>query len=145
MLFNFTEINFLSNISPVQTGFIFHFSIINCFYLCRMENDIEIGWNAILIRLEKQFGMPVQLEGVLFLIGVQELGQGFREFKKSEKVDLMHIAICRLLSNWGYYELEGLDKDGWPHYKIISKLPPLHGDQQNDLLKEAIVEYFKEI
>ena len=81
---------------------------------------------------------------ILFLIGIQELGQGYRSFSKEEKTDLLHIAICRLLSNYGYYQLEGRDKDGWPHYLTNEKLPPLKPGEQTILMKEAAIMYFEE-
>ncbi len=82
------------------------------------------------------------MNGVLFLIGVQELGQGQRNFSKEEKQDLMHIAICKVLSLEGYYELEGTDKDGWPHWKLIKKLPRFDLLEQEQLLKISVLDYF---
>jgi hypothetical protein len=32
----------------------------------------------------------------------------------------MHIAVCTLLMPSGYYELEGKDSDGWPHFRQLS-------------------------
>ena len=55
----------------------------------------------------------------------------------------MHIAVCRLMSQFGYYELEGLDQDGWPHWKLVKKLPPLTLKEQDLLLKQAVIEYLK--
>ena len=110
-----------------------------------VELELQKEWQAVLSKLEERFGGGLDLDAVLFLIGVQELGQGHREFKKNEKTDLMHIAICRLLSQYGYYELIGEDEDGWPHYKELGKLPRLNPTQQSLLMKEAIVEYFKAI
>ncbi len=110
-----------------------------------IELDLQKEWQIVLGKLEERFGEGLDLDAVLFLIGVQELGQGYRSFKKSEKTDLMHIAICRLLSQYGYYELLGEDDDGWPHYKELGKLPRLNPTQQSLLMKEAIVEYFKDI
>lgn len=109
-----------------------------------LELDLQREWQLVLAKLEDRFGEGLDLDAVLFLIGVQELGQGYRSFKKNEKTDLMHIAICRLLSQYGYYELLGEDEDGWPHYKELGKLPRLNPTQQSLLMKEAIVEYFKE-
>ena len=83
--------------------------------------------------------------GILFLIGVQELGKGPRKFSKRQKEELMHIANCRLFSELGFYELEGVDQDGWPHWKTNEKLPPLKPAQQQELVKQAIVDYFKQI
>ena len=56
----------------------------------------------------------------------------------------MHIAICKVLSLSGYYELEGHDKDGWPHWKLVKKLPRFDLLEQEKLLKIQILEYFKE-
>ena len=49
---------------------------------------------------------PKDLNSTLFLISVQELGIGPKNFTKEEKQDLMHIAICKVLSYSGYYELK---------------------------------------
>jgi len=93
--------------------------------------------------LAPRFGEDMDEQAILFLIGVQELGKGNIKLKKQEKLDVMHIAICTLLTPYGYYEYEGLDKDGWPHWKVSEKLPPLRPQQQQLLIKQAIVEYFK--
>jgi hypothetical protein len=94
--------------------------------------------------IEQSLGKkPKDLNGVLFLIGVQELGQGYRLFSKEEKQDLMHIAICKVLSLSGYYELDGIDQEGWPHWKMIKKLPHFDLLEQEKLLKMAVIEYFE--
>lgn len=110
-----------------------------------LDLDLQREWKNLLTALEAKFGEGLDLDAMLFLIGVQELGQGYRTFKKHEKTDLMHIAICRLLGQYGYYELIGEDEDGWPHYKELGKLPRLNPAQQSLLMKEAIIDYFKEI
>ncbi len=84
------------------------------------------------------------LNAVLYLIGIQELGQARTKFTKEEKQDLMHIAICRLLSTEGYYEFEGLDQDGWPHYKPLKPVPVEGVKAQEEFLKRRVVQYFKE-
>lgn len=110
------------------------------------KRDLELdrNWQTLLSFIEQTLGKkPKDLNGVLFLIGVQELGQGHRFFSKEEKQDLMHIAICKVLSFSGYYELEGLDQDGWPHWKMIKKLPRFDLLEQEKLLKMAVIEYFE--
>jgi hypothetical protein len=94
--------------------------------------------------LSNQFsqGERLDLDAIIYLVGVQELGQLHRKFKKDEKLNLMHIAICRLLEPFGYYEFDYFDKQGWPHYKILEQLPPLKAGEQSVLMKEAIVQYF---
>lgn len=108
-----------------------------------LELELQRYWHELVTKLEQQFGPGLDLDAIIFLIGVQELGQGHRNFKKNEKLDLMHIAICRLLSQYGYYEFEGVDEEGWPHYKTLAKLPNLNPSQQSMLMKEAIIEYFR--
>lgn len=89
-------------------------------------------------------GEDMDMDGIIFLIGVQELGQGFRKFRKDDKVNVMHIAICRLLEPYGYYEFEAYDEDGWPHYRKIENLPHLKAGHQTRLMKEAIIHYFED-
>lgn len=107
--------------------------------------ELKEKWENVKKKLSDQFDEEPDLQAILFLIGVQELGSGYRKFTKDQKMDLMHIAICKLLSYYGYYELEGLDKDGWPHWKAKEKIPQLTLQQQDILLKQAAIEYFTEI
>ena len=104
--------------------------------------DFEKKFEKVLKTLTNQFGNDLDIQGVLFLIGVQELGRGPIKFSKEAKIDVMHIAICTLLSPYGYYTYQGNDKEGWPQWKINKKLPPLELEQQLNLMKRAIVEYF---
>jgi len=106
--------------------------------------DFDRQWQRLLRELDTALGMkPKDLNGVLFIIGVQELGKGFKHFSKEEKQDLMHIGICRVLSMSGYYELEGTDKDGWPHWKLVKRLPHFDLLEQEKLLKLHVLEYFE--
>jgi hypothetical protein len=110
----------------------------------KRDLDLERHWQSLLGLLEKSLGKkPKDLNGILFTIGVQELGKGAKFFSKEEKQDLMHIAICKVLSLSGYYELEGTDKDGWPHWKLVKKLPHFDLLEQEKLLKLHVIEYFE--
>ncbi|WP_088324509.1 hypothetical protein [Polaribacter tangerinus] len=108
------------------------------------EIALKEKWDVLVQKLTNQFadGDELTIDGIIYLIGVQELGQGHRSFKKDEKVNLMHIAICKLLEPYGYYEFDYFDDDGWPHYKIITELPSLKPGEQTVLMKEAIINYF---
>jgi hypothetical protein len=109
----------------------------------KKDLSLEREWVALLYKIKEATGKrPADINGVLFLIGVQELGKGVKSFSKEEKQDLMHIAICKILSLAGYYELEGLDNDGWPHWKLVRKLPRFDKAEQERLLKTQIIEYF---
>lgn len=111
------------------------------------KTSLKEKWMFLLNELSNKFsdGDTLQIDGVIYLIGVQELGQGHRNFKKDEKINLMHIAICKLLEPYGYYEFDFFDDDGWPHYKNITELPNLKAGEQSILIKEAIINYFENI
>lgn len=108
------------------------------------DEQLKERWECVVEKLSTQFadGDTLDLDAIIYLIGVQELGQLHRKFKKDEKVNLMHIAICRLLEPYGYYEFDFIDEQGWPHYKTKEKLPNLKAGEQSVLMKEAIVNYF---
>lgn len=110
------------------------------------DEQLKLRWEQIVEKLSNQFadGDTLDLDAIIYLVGLQELGQIHRKFKKDEKINLMHIAICRLLEPFGYYEFEYFDKEGWPHYKVLEQLPPLKAGEQSVLMKEAIVGYFLE-
>jgi hypothetical protein len=110
----------------------------------KRDLELERSWQRLLELIDNSLGKrPKDLNGVLFLIGVQELGVGSKVFSKEEKQDLLHIAICKVLSLAGYYELEGQDNQGWPHWKLIKKLPHFDLLEQEKLLKMLVIEYFE--
>ena len=110
------------------------------------DEQLKNRWENVVRILSNQFaeGDVLDLDAIIYLIGVQELGKVHQTFKKDEKLNLMHIAICRLLEPYGFYEFDFVDKDGWPHYKVKEELPPLKAGEQSVLMKEAIVNYFLE-
>ena len=107
--------------------------------------DYEARWYRLLTRLRARLGRRPDINALLFLIGIQELGQGVGEFTKEQKQDLMHIATCKLLSQSGYYELERVDEDGWPHYRNLKPLDFANLRDQERLLKWHLVEYFGDV
>ncbi|HKX86842.1 MAG TPA: hypothetical protein VJL37_09220 [Flavobacterium sp.] len=113
-----------------------------------MSRDIQLKerWEQLVEKLSNQFsqGEDLDLDAIIYLIGVQELGKFSTTYKKDEKINLMHIGICRLLEPYGFYEFEYFDNEGWPHYKVKEELPPLKAGEQSVLMKEAIVNYFLE-
>ncbi len=116
--------------------------------LIKMSRDIQLKerWENLVSLLSDQFsqGEDLDLDAIIYLIGVQELGKIHQTYKKDEKLNLMHIAICRLLEPYGYYEFDYVDAEGWPHYIVKEELPPLKAGEQSVLMKEAIVNYFLE-
>ena len=62
---------------------------------------------------------------------------------KEEKQDLMHIAVCSLFRQSGYYELEGVDEEGWPHFRQLKALPVMGLIEQENFLKDHILLFFE--
>jgi hypothetical protein len=110
------------------------------------DQQLKDRWEKLVNLLSNQFsqGEDLDLDAIIYLIGVQELGKVHQKYKKDEKLNLMHIAICRLLEPYGFYEFDYFDDEGWPHYTVKEQLPPLKAGEQSVLMKEAIVNYFIE-
>ena len=108
--------------------------------------EINKKWKELQQRISQDFDSDTpDVKVMLFLIGVQELGKGPQKFTKRQKEELMHIATCRLMSMMGFYELEGLDQDGWPHWKLVKTIPSYTLLEQEMMMKSLIVTYFEEL
>ena len=105
--------------------------------------EIEDEWKALTIDLEKIFGEAPDLQSVLFLIGLQELGKGYGKYSKDQKMEVFHIAICSLLEPYGFYVFMGLDEEGFPHWEKGESLPNLTPGQQTLMLKQLAIDYLK--
>lgn len=110
------------------------------------DEQLKERWNDVVKKLSTQFadGETLDLDSIIYLIGLQESGKPAARFKKDQKLDLMHIAICKLLEPFGYYAFDYVDEEGWPHYTVLEQLPNLKAGEQSILMKEAIVQYFLE-
>ncbi len=106
-------------------------------------DDIQARWWQLEKKIRDRFGKTPDVEAILFLIGIQELGNFRKKFSKEQKQDLMHVAICSLLSQSGYYKVDGHDKDGWPHFIQLKTLPAFSMIEQERFLKDHILLYFE--
>jgi hypothetical protein len=107
------------------------------------SDDLQQRWWNLEAKLVERFGKKPDLEAILFLIGMQEAGIIREKLTKEQKQDLMHVAICSLLAPSGYYELEGMDQDGWPHFRQLKPIPELDTIAQENFLKDHILLYFQ--
>lgn len=111
------------------------------------EDDIlalRKNWKQLTENLKNVFEEEPDLQTVIFLIGVQELGLPKRSFSKEEKTNLMHVATCKLLSYEGYYSFTNTDEDGWPHYEKLKPIPAMTLKEQDIMLKKAALKYFED-
>lgn len=97
-----------------------------------VSDDLQTRWWKLEAKLLERFGKKPDMEAVLFLIGMQETGFIQTKITKEQKQDLMHVAICTLLSQSGYYILEGKDEEGWPHFRQLKEIPPLQLIEQEN-------------
>lgn len=108
-------------------------------------SEVNIKWSKLQKTLSEQFDTDIpDIKVMLFLIGVQELGKGPQEFSKRQKEELMHIATCRLFSSMGFYELRGLDEEGWPHWELVKPIPNYTLLEQELIIKSLIIDYFED-
>jgi len=115
-------------------------------YFCAAMNisdDLQSRWWRLEAKLLERFGKKPDMEAVLFLIGMQETGFVKSKITKEQKQDLMHVAICTLLSQSGFYLLEGKDDEGWPHFKQLKEMPALNVIEQENFLKDHVLLYFE--
>jgi len=108
----------------------------------QLQDDLQARWWNLEVRLVERFGKRPDMETILFLIGVQEFGDIRKKFTKEEKQDLMHIAVCTLFAQSGYYRLEGVDEQGWPHFVQLKALPVMGLVEQENFLKDHVLLYF---
>jgi len=109
-----------------------------------MNDDLQQRWWNLEAKLSERFGKKPDMEAILFLIGIQEFGDIRDKFTKEQKQDLMHVAVCHLLSASGYYEMERVDEDGWPHYRQLRSMPDMSGPEQENFLKDHVLLYFEQ-
>ena len=112
--------------------------------MLQAQDDLQGRWWKLEEKLMQRFGKKPDLEGILFLIGIQELGQVRDKFTKEQKQDLMHVAVCTVLASSGYYMLDHTDDDGWPHFRQLREVPALPLPEQEAFLKDHVLLYFQE-
>lgn len=106
-------------------------------------DDLQARWWRLEEKFLEKFGKKPDVEAILFLIGIQEVRNTKKKFTKEQKQDLMHVAVCTLLGQSGYYELQSYDKDGWPHFEQLKELPHYNMMEQENFLKDHILLYFE--
>jgi hypothetical protein len=108
-----------------------------------VQDDLQIRWWKLEEKFKEKFGKKPDVEAVLFLLGIQEVRNLKMKFTKEQKQDLMHVAVCTVLAQSGYYEVEKFDDDGWPHFKQLKALPEHNIIEQENFLKDHILLYFE--
>lgn len=118
-------------------------ALLTTFAPMNFSDDLQSRWWKLEEKLMERFEKKPDVETILFLIGIQELGDVRKKFTKEQKQDLMHIAVCTLLTPSGFFEMEKVDEDGWPHFKQLKAMPQLNPFEQENFLKDHILLYFQ--
>ena len=108
-----------------------------------MNFELEKQWRALQKKLGEKIGENPEINSILFVIGLQELNIEFNKLTKDQKVEVMHIGLCVVFAPQGYYKPIGRDQDGWIHFDTVKKFPKLNADEQEEIIKEAIIEYYE--
>ena len=106
-----------------------------------VDNETK-QYNEVCNYIKQQFGIEPTIESILYLIGIQELGCGFKEFTRDEKMDLINLGTIKMLSLFGFYHENKNVHEDWPLFEIDEnkKLPT--GTDQEKYIKKGITEYF---
>ncbi|KAI9437884.1 hypothetical protein F5148DRAFT_1294077 [Russula earlei] len=107
-----------------------------------IADDLQQRWWNLEAKLAERFDKKPDMEAILFLIGMQETGFMPGKISKEQKQDLMHVAVCTILSPSGYYAIEGKDDEGWPHFAQLKELPAMPFHEQENFMKDHILLYF---
>ena len=111
-------------------------------FICEMNFELESKWRKTIQKISKNFDDQLDIQAILFLIGLQELNIDIKKLTKDQKIEVIHVGLCTILSPYGYYNKVGVDNEGWPHFENVKKLPNVEQNQQEQIIKEAIIDYF---
>ena len=103
------------------------------------------SWDDLCKELNSRFGIEVDLNGVLFLVGIRERGLTIEHFSKEEKTNLINLGSCTLFLEMGLLSRQGTDKEGWPifHQNALAKVIPEELKQKT--LQDCAIRYFQKI
>jgi len=106
--------------------------------------ELDFHWLRLRHFIRDTFRTPElpEMEAILFLIGIQELGIIQKKFRKEQKMQLMHDAACLLLSKDGYFQLNGRNEKGWPEW-VEGKKMDMDENDRTRRLQQRIIEYFE--
>jgi len=108
-----------------------------------MEIEFQKKWDKLMHKIDQRFGQGLDVQAILFIVGLQELGLKVEKLSKDQKVDVIHVAVCVILEPYGYYSYVGRDQDGWPHWELVKKLPKLSNQEQEQLIKQGLIDYLE--
>ncbi len=107
-------------------------------------DDTLLGaqWVRLQAWLAPRFGTEaVGMEAILFLVGVQMSGEGYRKLEKEAKQDTIMNGTYAVFERIGLYARDPDTPEGW---RRTADVPELSIEQQEKLLRVAVVRFFAE-
>ncbi len=110
----------------------------------RKDDALCARWAMLQRWTFNRFGREPDLEGILFLIGIQELGHGYlSDLDKARKEQLVLEGTYSALETLGYYERVGMENNGHWIWELRSPLPAdLSPEAEERMLQRAVLRYF---
>ncbi len=108
--------------------------------------ELDFYWAVLRQKISRRFRRRKEpaLVDILFLIGIQETGFLRQDISRKDKEDLIQVGAMAALEALGYYKRLGTTHDGWPLYQKVRRMPKVDILEQSQLIKRAIVEYFRD-
>jgi hypothetical protein len=116
-------------------------------YFCKKMREMNApdNWKDLCKHLTMMFGIEVDMNGVLFLIGIREMGLLFREFSKEEKLNLINLGSCTLYKEMGLVEISGEDNERWPVFRQKTLAPVIAEELKLKTLQDCAIRYFGKV
>jgi hypothetical protein len=102
-------------------------------------------WKDLCDQLSEMFGIDVDLNGILFLVGIRERGLIFQQFNREEKLNLIRLGSCTLYTEMGLLESEGVDNEGWPIFHQKAVAPAIPEERKIKTLQDCAIRYFQKV
>jgi hypothetical protein len=108
--------------------------------------ELNFNWLKVQHFIKDKFGISVlpNLDTVLFLIGIQEIGKINTDYSKEDKLGITTLGMCVVLSQDGYFKQDGFDKSGWPIWKELKPFTPKDDIEEQNIFKNLVLLYFEQ-
>ncbi len=110
----------------------------------RDDGTLQERWALFQRWTLNRFGKKADVEGILFLVGIQELGKGFvPDLDKARKEQILLEGTYCVLETLGYYERIGMEGNGHWIWEQTNPLPSeLSKEAEEQMLRRAVLRYF---
>ncbi len=107
-------------------------------------SSVRERWPQLQEWTRRRFGKRADVEGVLFLIGLQELGRGAApDLDKARKEQILLEGTFCAFETLGYYERTGIEDNGhWIWEQRKSMPADLTKAEEEVMLRQAALAYF---